>query len=408
MNNATITLMRTRPPRRLWSFSWRSGPPGGGTIVAVVWTRGYDWLRRVFATALVACATACSGALDLDLDTRTRPCTGPAGTSDSVRWFTPAADRPASAPRCMVRDGRHAGRASTAATPSHCLPGRRIALVSWNVHVGGGDIAALSADLRSGRLTGGEALPVVLLLQEAFRTSDDIPPWRSGQPAPPRIAPPPPSGPRVSTPDLARRLGLHLVYVPSMRNGPGDANQREDRGSAILSTMTLADPHAIELPFERQRRVAVAARIADVTPDDDLWVVNVHLENRTGSRHFWLEAPSARARQARALVKKFLPDGPAILGGDLNTWASNEPTIELLKDVFDTPVERSRDTLRASGASTTCWPVCPRAGRCDGSTAVRLGSLPCSESSRCRSRAPTALATPEGRCRHRARQRCPM
>ena len=110
--------------------------------------------------------------------------------------------------------------------------------------------------------------------------------------------------------------------------------------------MPLADPHAIELPFERQRRVAVAARIADVTRDDDLWVVNVHLENRTGGRRFWLEAPAARARQARALVKKFLPDGPAILGGDLNTWASNEPTIELLKDVFDTPVgEDPRDTL---------------------------------------------------------------
>ncbi len=355
--------MRTQPPRLRWSFSWRSGPPGGGTIVAVVGTRGYDRLRRVFATALVACAAACSGALDLDLDTRTRSCTGAAGTSASVRWFTPAADD--------QRQRLDAWCATVGTpvvhqpTPGLALPpGRRIALVSWNVHVGGGDIAALSADLRAGRLTGGEALPVVLLLQEAFRTSGDIPPWRSGQPAPPRIAPPPPSGSRVSTPDLARRLGLHLVYVPSMRNGAGDANQREDRGSAILSTMTLADPHAIELPFERQRRVAVAARIADVTSDDDLWVLSVHLENRTGSRHFWLEAPSARARQARALVKKFLPDGPAILGGDLNTWASSEPTIELLKDVFDTPVgEDTRETLPGSGASTTCWPVFPRGGR---------------------------------------------
>ena len=223
-------------------------------------------------------------------------------------------------------------------------------LVSWNVHVGGGDIAGLYADLQSGRLTDGDVLPVVLLLQEAFRTDDDIPIWRNGQPAPPRIAPQPPAGRRVPTPDLARRLGLHLVYVPSMRNGSGDIPQREDRGSAILSTMALSDPHAIELPFERQRRVAVSARIVGVSEDDDLWLVNVHLENRTGAVRFWLEAPAARARQARAVVKEFLPDGPAILGGDLNTWASTEPAIELLKDVFDTPiVEDPRDTLPGVG-----------------------------------------------------------
>ena len=49
---------------------------------------------RVASSALVCAigltAGACSGALDLDLDTRTRPCapaTGPA----TVRWFTPAA-----------------------------------------------------------------------------------------------------------------------------------------------------------------------------------------------------------------------------------------------------------------------------------------------------------------------------
>lgn len=299
--------------------------------------------------AFALTVSACSGAIDLDLDTRTRPCTALAGTPATVRWFTPAA---ADQRRRLDAWCATVGTPIVHQPPTLPLtpPGRRIALVSWNVHVGGGDIAALTADLRSGRLTAGDVLPFVLLLQEAFRTNDDIPVWRSGQPAPPRIAPRPTSGPRVPTPGYAKRLGLHLVYVPSMRNGPGDADHREDRGSAILSTMTLADPHAIELPFERQRRVAVAARIANVTRDDDLWVVNVHLENRTGGRRFWLEAPSARARQARALVKKFLPDGPAILGGDLNTWASNEPTIELLKDVFETPVgDDTRATLPGVG-----------------------------------------------------------
>ena len=114
--------------------------------------------------------------------------------------------------------------------------------------------------------------------------------------------------------------------------------------------MALSDPHAIELPFERQRRVAVSARIVDAAEDDDLWLVNVHLENRTSAVRFFLEAPAARARQARAVVKEFLPDGPAILGGDLNTWASTEPALELLKDVFDTPIgEDPRDTLPGVG-----------------------------------------------------------
>ena len=307
------------------------------------------WLSRAIATALVACATGCAGAIDLDLDTRTRPCTALADTPSPVRWFTPAAaDQRRRLDAWCATVGTPIVQQPL--TPSPSPTRQRIALVSWNVHVGGGDIAALTTDLRSGRLTAGDTLPFILLLQEAFRINDDVPVWRRGQPSPAHIAPRPQTGPRVQTPDLARRLGLHLVYVPSMRNGPGDASHREDRGSAILSTMPLADPHAIELPFERQRRVAVAARIGGVTRDDDLWVLSVHLENRTGGRRFWLEAPSARARQARALVKKFLPDGPAILGGDLNTWASDEPTIELLKDVFETPVgDDTRATLPGVG-----------------------------------------------------------
>jgi endonuclease/exonuclease/phosphatase family metal-dependent hydrolase len=275
-----------------------------------------------------------------------------------VRWFTPAASeyrRELDAWCATVGSPvTHEPPTSVIAAPPHPIsPVPRIVLVSWNVHVGGGDIAALVRDLRSGRLTTGEVLPFVLLLQEAFRMRDDVPALGNKQPAAPRISPRPPSGRRVSTPDLAKQLGLHAFYVPSMRNGRGSGDDREDRGCAILSTLPLNELHAVELPFERQRRVAVAARIDDVAGQDDLWLVDVHLENRTGARRVWLESPAARARQARALLKKFLPDGPAVLGGDLNTWASNEPTIELLKDVFDTPVgEDPRETL-------------PRVGRID-------------------------------------------
>ena len=58
--------------------------------------------------------------------------------------------------------------------------------------------------------------------------------------------------------DIAERFGLSVAYVPSMRNGPATRlDEREDRGNAILSTEPLIDVKAIELPFGKQRRVAV-------------------------------------------------------------------------------------------------------------------------------------------------------
>src|SRR5690349_6313742 len=42
----------------------------------------------------------------------------------------------------------------------------RLVVVNWNMHVGGGDIERLFADVRR---EAGPALPVVLLLQEAYR-----------------------------------------------------------------------------------------------------------------------------------------------------------------------------------------------------------------------------------------------
>ena len=62
--------------------------------------------------------------------------------------------------------------------------------------------------------------------------------------------------------DIAERFGLSVAYVPSMRNGPArDLVAREDRGNAILSTEPLVDVRAIELPFGKQRRVAITALI---------------------------------------------------------------------------------------------------------------------------------------------------
>jgi endonuclease/exonuclease/phosphatase family metal-dependent hydrolase len=133
-------------------------------------------------------------------------------------------------------------------------PSRTTTVITWNVHVGAGDIAALVGAARSGTLTGKPATSIVLLLQEAARRGGDVPvavPERS------RIAHPiiPPRSAEHDITAVARVLGMHLVYVPSMRNG----REAEDRGNAILATEPLRDVEAIELPLGRQRRGAEGA-----------------------------------------------------------------------------------------------------------------------------------------------------
>ena len=82
----------------------------------------------------------------------------------------------------------------------------------------------------------------------------------------------------------ARELGLSLIYVPSMRNGKSADDPPEDRGNAILSTLPLSDPIAVELPGERQRRVVIIAKAASVS------VAVIHLDASGGwkrLRVFW-------------------------------------------------------------------------------------------------------------------------
>src|SRR6476646_866843 len=50
-----------------------------------------------------------------------------------------------------------------------------LVVVSWNTHVGAGDIDQLVADLRSGRLGGAPPAPFVILMQEAYRAGADVP-----------------------------------------------------------------------------------------------------------------------------------------------------------------------------------------------------------------------------------------
>ena len=110
-------------------------------------------------------------------------------------------------------------------------------------------------------MTGGEPIEhFVLFLQEVFRAGDEVPLDGPEKYTTPRTQGIPPSGPRIDIVQTARRLGLSLFYVPSMRNGgPGSGTTEEDRGNAILTTIPMEDFTAIELPLDYHRRVAVAA-----------------------------------------------------------------------------------------------------------------------------------------------------
>jgi endonuclease/exonuclease/phosphatase family metal-dependent hydrolase len=193
------------------------------------------------------------------------------------------------------------------------------AIVSWNTHVGSGDLDVFIADLRAGRLTSTPVRDFVLLLQETYRSGDAVPSdagvfWASA------IFGAGPRSSRIEAGRLAEHLGLAALYVPSMRNGPPGITS-EDRGNAILSTARLHDAGALELPLERQRRVAIAATImaqragASPTP---IRIVCTHFTNMV-MHHAWILSESGRLRQARALSQA-LPEGPLVVGGDLNSW----------------------------------------------------------------------------------------
>ena len=179
----------------------------------------------------------------------------------------------------------------------------------------------------------------MLLLQEVFATGPHLPVPATSAAWAKRITGVPEGEPRTDIVSFAREVGLSLVYVPSMRNGGRDEGPPEDRGSAILANVPLASPRAIELPFERQRRVAVAA---SVTLDDHtINLCSVHLENRAPWRRAWRGLGSGRRRQMAALLAVF-PSArvhAAVLGGDLNTWVRGhrESAYRLARARFSLP-----------------------------------------------------------------------
>jgi len=283
-------------------------------------------MRYVAAIALTVAAIATAEVGKASLTSAVPAPTCVARVDNGVKWIRVAPEREwesldrwcaAVGPPAHV-DTRHArgeGASGDGAPP--------YAVVSWNDHVGAGDIDAFLADLRAGRLSGGRPISTfVILMQEAYRGGAEVP---SRDDAALRWAdeerPPGPGGKREDAIGAARRLGLDAVYIPSMRNGAPQVTN-EDRGNAIFSTLPLSDVAAVELPLERQRRVAIEAT---VTLRDEhgaaipLRLVDAHFTNMV-MHHLWVLSESGRARQAHALAAVLPTDGALIVGGDFNAW----------------------------------------------------------------------------------------
>jgi endonuclease/exonuclease/phosphatase family metal-dependent hydrolase len=196
-----------------------------------------------------------------------------------------------------------------------------VAILGWNVHVGGGDVVTFVHRLKSGAITGRPVSHYVLMVEEAHRAGGGLRELPPGIRVPKRIAPKVGTRTREDILNVARTLNAGLYYVPSMRNGAGPPF--EDRGNAILSTLPFEDLHAIELPFTRQRRVAIGAVIRGVDGAPRPWAlraVTVHLDALANASRLWIFASGWRARQAEAVLEALDGREPSVLGGDLNTW----------------------------------------------------------------------------------------
>lgn len=169
--------------------------------------------------------------------------------------------------------------------------------MTWNLHDGKGDIPRFVDDLSSGRITGQPVRDYVLLLQEAVDLG-----WAASR-------------------------GLTSFHVPVFTGQP------RPRGTAVVSTLPLQDAQAIDLPHERQHRVAAAAAIT--VSGVPMVVVSAHFENRLDLFDGGPFADGARGRQAEALVDALPASGHAIVGGDLNTMLGpSEPALRILGERF--------------------------------------------------------------------------
>lgn len=280
------------------------------------------------------------------------------GDTTVVRWYRAGENRDV---RLSSRWCATVGDPVLLLEPPADFPGweRGVALdiASWNMQVNGGDLYGFMAGEFGLDCSGDRPVlergrpPFVLLLQEAWRYSEELPfapggrtvPWTidEDQEAWDPAAPRPVLEGEHDVVETAEACGLSLVYVPSARNGPDTgARPREDKGNAILSVLPLSTPIALDLPLEGGRKVAVAATV--VAPGGErIRVVSSHLDVASTLVRALTSGNQTRARQAKGLIDGLARaerDGPlteaVVVGGDFNAWVGNETTLKVMEQAF--------------------------------------------------------------------------
>jgi endonuclease/exonuclease/phosphatase family metal-dependent hydrolase len=211
---------------------------------------------------------------------------------------------------CII--GKQAVRLRSEGPPPHVV----LAVVTWNVHAGRGDLPRFIDDLTHGRLTGVPVRDYAILLQETIAGTD------------------------TDAVKIAREHGSWAYFEPVRESRQGLS------GNAIVTSLQPLTVRTIVLPRERRVRKAIAMTFEiDGQP---LFIVDAHLENRVGWLKGAIFSDNARKRQAEALLRE-LPGGHGVVGGDLNTWlGANEPAWTLLGRRFQAPPDDATEPTFAN------------------------------------------------------------
>jgi hypothetical protein len=312
---------------------------------------------RLPLSALLACVStvACAAGFTMKDDIAGRECASLLAARDgSIQWVVPSSDERA-LDRWCAAVGEPVIRQSRTRSAKSPRGNDSIRIVSWNVSLGGGEVVPLLEELGvSCTGTDRDQRDVVLLAQEAVRRSDALP-WMNGNVRHQRrLDGHPVRSPQMDILDAADRCDLHLVYVPGSRNGGEQDGPPEDVGNAILSTLPLSDPFAVEMPKEASRRVAAGATIRG-HGGEGIRVVSVHFNTWPGPWKLLRTGNSSRVRQALALIEalEVVARGsehqiPIVAGGDLNTWSVSEGALKQLRAYFSSSPEWHGQPTRKS------------------------------------------------------------
>jgi endonuclease/exonuclease/phosphatase family metal-dependent hydrolase len=331
-------------------------------------------MQRALAPALIALAFAPACTMHYGMQPKPDPaCPTKGESATAIDWYEPEREGDVKSLDAWCRT---VGPVVVDSLPAHDFGPHGTAdsliVVTWNVHGGAADpLSFLSEELGLSCTSAGPNIGpgfghFVLLLQEVFRRSDSLPVVQKGSTIPPPLKEEHRPGERIDIAELAERCGLALIYIPSMRNGASEeGGTGEDRGNAILSTLPLSDFIAVELPFEAQRRVGVAATIHSPT-GDSLRVVSLHLDVSSSLERTLRTGNSTRLRQGLGLVEALrdvelsraagydpalaacYPECPpgaevrytiaTIAAGDFNTWSNDDTALLHLREHFpDSP-----------------------------------------------------------------------